>query len=110
VQIGLNLSGAKKPAQLNSVWCTTSGDGAAVGSFRGYFGPRPFVIDDVAGHWGLEYGEAVYQEGNVRDTVNLASIACWGPGKCGVVGGITTPAGNVEPIDAVTSARPRPAV
>ena len=110
VQIGVHLPGGEKPAQLNSVRCTTSGDCAAVGSFQGYFGPRPFVVDDLAGHWGLEYGEAVYPEVNVRDTVNLASIACWGPGNCGVVGGITTPADNVEPIDAVTSAPPRPAV
>lgn len=110
IQIGLRLSGAKKPAQLNSVWCTASGACAAVGSFQGFFGPRPFVVDDVAGHWGLQYGVGLYAKADLKDTLNFASIACWSPGNCAVVGEITPHAGNVEPIDAVTSAPPKPAV
>jgi len=94
-------------SQLNSIWCTSSTDCAAVGTYKDSAGDDPALLADlVPAHGWLDAGYTSGYGVTVGSQLDLTSIACWAKDDCATVGFATAPNGTIFPIDAVSAAPP----
>ena len=102
VAASLNTGG---DADLNSVSCTSDGNCAAGGRYKDSAGNyQAFVVDEVAGTWGMAIEVAASL--NTGGSAEVFSVSCSSDGSCAAGGRYKDSAGNYQAFvaDEVSSA------